>query len=327
MAWLSIQNLSKKINNNTIVNNINFSQEQQQNIAIAGATGSGKTTLLKMIAGLIQPTEGSIFFNTKKVKGPNDKLLPGIPEIAYLSQHFELRNNYSVNEILDMSNQMHISEANNIYKVCRIEHLLNRKTSELSGGEKQRIALAKLLTTKPQLLLLDEPFSNLDMVHKNLMKQVIADIGKQLHITCIMISHEAADILSWATNLLIMQEGNLVQQGAPKQLYQKPNNEYIASLLGEYNIVNSTNAAGFTRLPQKPDSNKKMMLRPEHIKIERATNIFQKDTIQKITFWGSYFTIDVLVNTQLIRVKTLRTDLTEGERVFLTVDTADIWYI
>ncbi len=327
MAWLTVDNLSKNINNQLVVNNIQFTQEQNQPIAIAGSTGSGKTTLLKMIAGLIQPTTGLVLFNNQKVPGPNDKLLPGIKDIAYLSQHFELRNNYYVQEILEMSNKLHISEAKNMYKVCRVEHLLNRKTTELSGGEKQRIALAKLLTTQPKLLLLDEPFSNLDMVHKNLMKQVIADIGKQLNITCIMISHEAADILSWASEILILQDGNLVQKGAPKEVYQKPINQYVASLLGEYNIINHKNAAGFTRLPQQPQNDKQLMLRPEHIKVERATNIFQKDTIEKILFWGSYYTIDVLVNDQLIRVKTLRTDLQEGERVFLTVDAADIWYI
>lgn len=326
MAFLSVENLTKEINNNKVVNDISFNQEIKQNIAIAGSTGSGKTTLLKMIAGLIQPTNGKIYLNNQTILGPNDKLLPGLKEIAYLSQHFELRNNYYVHEVLEMSNQLHISEAKNIYKICRIEHLLKRKTTELSGGEKQRIALAKLLITKPTLLLLDEPFSNLDMVHKTLMKQVIDDIGKQLHISCILISHEAADILSWANTLMVLQEGNLVQIGSPKELYEKPNNLYVASILGEYNIIESNNTAGFTRLPNMNQGNKQMMLRPEHIRIEKASNIFQKDTIQKILFWGSYYTIDVLVNNQIIRVKTLRTDLQEGERVFLSVDAADIWY-
>lgn len=327
MAFLSVENLTKEINYHKVVNNISFTQEAKQNIAIAGSTGSGKTSLLKMIAGLVQPTNGKVYLNNKPILGPNDKLLPGSKEIAYLSQHFELRNNYFVHEVLEMSNQLHTSEAKNIYKICRIEHLLKRKTTELSGGEKQRIALAKLLITKPTLLLLDEPFSNLDMVHKTLMKQVIEDIGKQLNISCILISHEAADILSWANILLILQEGNLVQIGTPQDLYKKPQNTYVAGILGEYNIIESNNTAGFTRLPNAHQNNKKMMLRPEHIKIERASNIFQKDTIQKILFWGSYYTIDVLVNNQMIRVKTLRTDLEEGERVFLSVDAADIWYL
>lgn len=327
MAWLSVEQLEKKIKEQSIVTSVSFKQEQQQKIAIAGATGSGKTTLLKMIAGLVQPTSGVVFFEGKKVLGPNDKLLPGAKGIAYLSQHFELRNNYYVHELLEMNNTMHISEAKNIYKVCRIEHLLQRISNELSGGEKQRIALALLLTTSPKLLLLDEPFSNLDMVHKNVMKQVIDDIGKQLSITCIMISHEAADILSWADWILIMKDGQLIQQGTPLEVYNKPVDLYAAGLLGEYNLIDASNAAGFSRMDLKHTDAKQMLLRPEHIKISPASNIFQKDSIYKITFWGSYYTIDVQVNDQLIRVKTLHNTYKEGERVFLSVDAQAIWYL
>jgi ABC-type sugar transport system ATPase subunit len=327
MAWLRVENIEKKIGKQTIVQSANFKQEQQKKIAIAGATGSGKTTLLKIIAGLVQPTSGVVFFEDKKVLGPNDKLLPGAKGIAYLSQHFELRNNYYVNELLEMNNQMQVSEASNIYKVCRIEHLLQRKSNELSGGEKQRIALALLLTTTPKLLLLDEPFSNLDMVHKSIMKQVIDAVGKQLDITCMMISHDAADILSWADWILIMQDGELIQQGTPEQVYHQPINSYAAGLLGEYNLIDASNAAGFSRMDIHNVEAKQMLLRPEQIKIMPASNIFQKDTIQKITFWGSYYTIDVLVNEQVIRAKTLHNSYNEGERVFLSVDTTAIWYV
>lgn len=327
MAWLSVENIGKKIGDQVIVQAVSFTQQQQHKIAIAGATGSGKTTLLKMIAGLVQPTSGVVFFEDKKVLGPNDKLLPGAKGIAYLSQHFELRNNYYVYELLEMNNKMDASEARNVYRVCRIEHLLQRKSNELSGGEKQRIALALLLTTTPKLLLLDEPFSNLDMVHKNIMKQVIDDIGKQLNITCIMISHEAADILSWADWILIMKDGQLIQQGTPTQVYNQPVDIYAASLLGEYNLIDAINAAGFSRMFVNNAYTKQMLLRPEQIKITAASNIFQKDTIQKITFWGSYYTIDVLVNEQLVRVKTLHNQYREGERVFLSVETENIWYV
>ena len=322
MAWLSIQNLSKKINNNTIVNNINFSQEQQQNIAIAGATGSGKTTLLKMIAGLIQPTEGSIFFNTKKVKGPNDKLLPGIPEIAYLSQHFELRNNYSVNEILDMSNQMHISEANNIYKVCRIEHLLNRKTSELSGGEKQRIALAKQLTSFPKLLLLDEPFSNLDRVHKELIRSVIEDICTTLKVTCLLVSHDATDLLSWADRIIIMQDGQVVQQGTPKQLYHHPVNEYVAALMGDYNLINTKTHEVFLQLLGEGVRGKRALIRPEQLAIsvtKPAQPHFVEGVVQKVFFFGAYYSIEVLVDGFILKVRTTAFMFNAGDIVFITV--------
>ncbi len=327
MAWLTVKECSKIIKTETVVNNVNFTVEAFQKVAIAGATGSGKTTLLKMIAGLIQPTSGSIYFNNEKVVGPNYKLLPGHKGIAYLSQHFELRNNYFVHELLEMANKMHPSEANNIYKVCKIEHLLQRKSNELSGGEKQRIVLASLLSTAPKLLLLDEPFSNLDMVHKQIMKQVIVDIGNQLQITCMLISHEPTDVLSWADTVLIMQNGQLIQQGNAQQVYTQPINMYAAGLLGLYNLIDTANAAGFGSLPNNTPMAKQMLLRPEQIRIEPATNIFQKDTVVKITFWGSFYTIDVLVNTQIVTVKVLQHQFEVGNRVVLTVDAKDVYYL
>jgi iron(III) transport system ATP-binding protein len=156
---------------------ISFTQQKARKLAIAGETGSGKSTLLKMIAGLAQPAEGEIRFRGERVLGPQERLVPGQPGIAYLSQHFELWNNYRVEEILSYANDLSVEAAAALYAICRIDHLLARRTDQLSGGERQRIALARLLVRPPRLLLLDEPFSNLDHIHKSLLKTVIRDIG------------------------------------------------------------------------------------------------------------------------------------------------------
>ncbi|MBI1780138.1 MAG: ATP-binding cassette domain-containing protein [Sphingobacteriales bacterium] len=145
MALLSVEQVSKWEGEKLVVNNLSFSQEPLQKIAIAGETGSGKTSLLKMIAGFAEPASGRIFFNGEKVLGPNEQLIAGHKGIAYLSQYFELRNNYYVQELLEMTNQLPDGEADKIFSVCQVEHLLQRRTNQLSGGEKQRIALARLL--------------------------------------------------------------------------------------------------------------------------------------------------------------------------------------
>ena len=164
MAILSVTGISKIEEGKTAIKDIHFTQQRFEQIAIAGETGSGKTTLLKMIAGLIQPTSGEILLENQRVKGPDEQLIPGNKKIAYLSQHFELRNNYKVYEVLEMVNQLTPEKADSIYSICRIKHLLQRWTDELSGGEKQRIALARLLSTSPNLLLLDEPFSKMTAI-------------------------------------------------------------------------------------------------------------------------------------------------------------------
>ncbi len=247
MALLEVAGISKLEKENFTLKEINFTQQSSQRIAIAGETGSGKTTLLKIIAGLIQPDAGKIIFDGKRVLGPLEKLIPGHPDIAYLSQHFELRNNYRVEEELESKNLLTDEEASTIYAVCRIQHLLKRKTDQLSGGERQRIVLARLLTTSPKLLVLDEPFSNLDAVHKNIIKSVLEDIGTKLKITCILVSHDAMDSLSWAETIIVMKEGQIIQYGTPEQIYNQPVNEYCAGLFGEYNLISKTNAATFIK--------------------------------------------------------------------------------
>src|SRR5687767_587781 len=267
MALLTVSGLSKSEKGKFIVKGINFTQQSFQKIAIAGETGSGKTTLLKMIAGLIQPDTGEMLFENKRVVGPYEKLIPGHPGIAYLSQHFELRNNYRVEEELEAVNKLTDQEANELYSICRIEHLLKRKTDQLSGGERQRIVLARLLSAFPKLLLLDEPFSNLDAVHKSIIKSVINDISLKLKVTCIMVSHDALDILSWADRILVMKDGELIQEGTPEHIYQQPVNEYCAGLFGEYNLIHSNHSNIFAAIPAINLNGKQLLIRPEHFSI------------------------------------------------------------
>ncbi len=324
MAFLSVQHLSRTEKENLTVNDISFQQQPLQKIAIAGSTGSGKTTLLKMIAGHIQPTAGSIFFEDKRVIGPLEQLIPGHKGIAYLSQHFELFNNYWVHEILEMANKLPDEDAQNIYTVCRVQHLLKRRTSELSGGEKQRIALARLLSTSPKLLLLDEPFSNLDMVHKSIIKSVIHDIGTQLNITCIMVSHDALDILSWADTIMVMKDGAIIQTGTAEEVYRKPVNEYCAGLLGNYNLIDFTR---FTSFSPVAVNGKQAMVRPEQfILTQQPTGNSVQGTVTKIVFWGSYYTADVSVQHQTFTVKLDMPHLTPGDTVYLSI-TAPIWFL
>ena len=195
MKFLEVKEIRKK-EREFELKDISFTISPSHKLAIAGETGSGKSTVLKIIAGLEQPDSGEVFFEGIRVEGPYEKLLPGHPGVAYLSQHFELRNNYYVEEILSYANKMSEEEASKIHEVCDIQHLLKRRTNQLSGGEKQRIALARLLVGAPKLLLLDEPFSNLDPSHRRQVKTVLKNIGEQLEITIIMVSHDPQDVLT-----------------------------------------------------------------------------------------------------------------------------------
>ncbi|MEI6584527.1 MAG: ABC transporter ATP-binding protein [Sediminibacterium sp.] len=313
MALLSINSVSKFIANNSIVSNISFVQAPLQKIAIVGETGSGKSTLLKLIAGWIQPDAGELFLEGKRIKGPDEKLIPGQKDIAYLSQHFELRNAYRVEELLSYANTLTDVEAANLFEVCKIDHLLKRKTDQLSGGERQRIAIARLLISAPKLLLLDEPFSNLDLIHKNILKTVIREIGERLQITCLMVSHDPNDILAWADEIIILKSGTIIQQGTSQEVYHYPVDAYAAGLMGNYQLCTPAIKKLFAL---SPNNNHQPFLRPEYFKIvEEGAGI--KASIERIFFMGGWSELQITIADTQITLKTMETSYQKGDTVFV----------
>jgi ABC-type sugar transport system ATPase subunit len=313
MSLLNVSGISKKKNEEYLLKNINFIQEPSQKIAIAGSTGSGKTTLLKIIAGLIQPDEGEVLFEGIRVKGPLEKLLPGHSQIAYLSQHFELRNNYRVEELLQMANKLSHDDAELVYEVCRITHLLNRWSDELSGGEKQRISFAKALVTAPKLLLLDEPFSNLDAIHRNVLKSVITDIEERLSVTCILVSHDPVDLLSWADEIIVINQGKIIQRGSVEEIYHYPVNEYAAALFGKYNVVSPELVQLFPSL----QNDIKRFVRSTDFRISLDQGGIEAK-VTSVSFMGSFYEMEVNTSgLQLIITDSGR--FKEGDVVFVSL--------
>ena len=306
MPLLSVANLySEPLLGNFSLENLHFSQEKFEKIALIGETGSGKSTLLKTIAGLIQPKSGTILFEGEKVMGPDWQLIPGQKGIAYLSQHFELRNNYRMEELLMYANELTQHEADELYSLCKINDLMQRNSYELSGGEKQRVALARLLVTKPTLLILDEPYSNLDLIHRNILKEVVENICRRYDISCIITSHEPADILPWADKIIVLKSGHIVMVGTAKEVYENPVNEYVAGLLGSYNIF-SDDIFG-----------RKGIIRPEEIELEKGRDGVHTGNIIAVKFMGNFYEIVVSVKHEQVMVQTKNDNFKTGEIVSL----------
>ena len=327
MQFLQVTGISKQLQGTFVLNDISFSQQTFQKTAIAGETGSGKTTLLKMIAGLVQPDTGTVFFQGARITGPDEQLVPGHPAIAYLSQHYELRNNYRVEELLEYANKLPEQEAQLLYAICRISHLVKRRTDQLSGGEKQRIALARLLVGAPKLLLLDEPFSNLDPIHKQILKSVIKDISEKLSITCLLTSHDPLDTLSWADEIMILKEGKIVQKGTPVEVYRHPLTEYAAGLLGNYYLLLGELFEMLTGLPETHLQGKQLFVRPEDFIIGPPRSNAIQAVVTDIFFWGGYYEIEVNVSGNLWLIKSFRPSLAIGDSVFISLALHDPWYL
>ena len=327
MNLVTVSRISKKEGNDFVVKDISFHQQRFQRIAIAGETGSGKSTLLQIIAGLVQPDAGRVLFENQRVKGPEEVLIPGHPGIAYLPQDFELRNNYRMEELLQYANKLPGEKAQTVYEVCRIRHLLNRKNGQLSGGEKQRIAIARLLISSPTLLLLDEPFSNLDIIHKTILKSVINDLAEQLNITCLLVSHDPMDTLSWADEIMVMKDGQMIQKGSPWQIYHQPVNEYTAALFGGYNLIKPAEAVHFKELPGIIINDRNLFIRPENISITTPENPHITGTVNKVTYYGSYYDLQIMLLGKRILARTTKTTFEKGDTVCITVSPFDVWYI
>lgn len=315
---LSLQQVGKHIEETFVVKDVSLDIPALHRVAIAGETGSGKSTLLKMIAGLVHADEGKIYFEGRRVMGPNYQLVAGEAGIAYLSQHYELRNHYKMEELLGYANVMSDDDARKIYEVCRIGHLMKRNTFQLSGGEKQRIALARLLVSAPRLLLLDEPFSNLDLIHKNILKQVIEDIGSSLNITCMLTSHDPLDTLSWADEIIVMKAGRVQQRDSPQALYAQPANEYVAGLFGAYNLLDKeTLNRLFPAISLQYDTS---IIRPEYFEISYTQPVHSVPAIiMDVSFCGSYSDVRVQVSENIITVRTLHKHFKKNDNVYLSL--------
>ncbi|MGN6604702.1 MAG: ABC transporter ATP-binding protein [Ginsengibacter sp.] len=313
MALLEVHHIGKEQPDRKILDDINFEQDSLQKIAFTGESGAGKSTLLKIISGHVQPDVGSVFFDGKRVIGPEEKLLAGHKEIAYLSQHYELHNNYVVKDLVWFQIKMDEHEAKRLFEICRIDHLLEYRTNQLSGGEKQRIALCMLLVKYPKLLVLDEPFSNLDPINKNILKSVLEDVTSRLQITCLLASHDPNDTLSWADEIIVIKEGKIVQSDKPSIIYNQPVDTYVAGMFGKYNLLSPAQASCFGI-----NSNEDLILRPEDFRITHTFNNGIKGTVQKISFWGSYYEAEVTADGLKISVRLLvRGDFQVGEEVWL----------
>ncbi len=246
---ISVENLSKQYQTEQAsgINNISVKINRGEVLAIIGESGSGKSTLLKTIYGLLKADEGNVYFEGKRVKGPDEQLIPGHKQMKMVTQDFSLNIYATVfdNIASQLSNTDLKSKREKTIQIMehlRISHLQSKKIIALSGGEQQRVAIAKALVSDTQVLLLDEPFSQVDALLKNQLradiKRLVADTG----ITVIMVSHDPADGLFLADQLLIIKDGEVLQTGKPAAVYQSPAHAYTAKMLGNAVVLNRTDA-------------------------------------------------------------------------------------
>jgi multiple sugar transport system ATP-binding protein len=225
------------------IKDLSFEVKKGAVVAIIGESGSGKSTLLKCIYGLLKADAGEVLFRGKRVLGPDEQLIPGHKEMKMVTQDFSL-NTYAkvydnIASMLSNSDLKGKQEKTNlIMEHLRIDHLRDKKIIALSGGEQQRVAIAKAMVTDTSVLLMDEPFSQVDALLKNQLRADIKRIAGETGVTVMMVSHDPADGLFLADDLLLIKGGRLIQQGKPSDVYNHPEHIYTAQLLGNAVVLN-----------------------------------------------------------------------------------------
>ena len=304
---LQVQNIQFSYQDKKNIDNLSFSLEKTKHLAIIGESGCGISTLLKLIYGLYDLDKGHIFWNDIAVLGPKYNLVPGMPFIKYLAQDFDLMPFISVAENVGkyLSNffpeakQARIAALLEIVEMTEFAHV---KAKLLSGGQMQRVALARVLALEPEILLLDEPFSHIDNFRKNSLRRKLFAYLKQQNITCIVATHDSTDVLSFADEVLIVKDGTVIESGDPKIIYHHPKTNYIASLFGD---VNEFVFKGTSHL-----------VYPHQLKVVAQSDL--NVTLINSYFRGSHYLMEATLDNQHIFFES-ETDIPIGTSVFLTI--------
>ncbi|MCE7990742.1 MAG: ABC transporter ATP-binding protein [Roseivirga sp.] len=223
------------------VNSLSFTMEAGEILSFVGESGSGKSTLLRMLAGLLKPDSGEISFQGKALENPEEQLIAGNSAIKMVFQDFDLMPNMTVAEnlrypLLSYDKVYANERVRELLQLCGIEELAGRLPRELSGGQQQRVALARALADEPDLLLMDEPFSQLDPVNKSQLLREVLRILKAARVGLVFVTHDTRDALMISDQIGFLKGGKLLQQGSPETLYRRPENLDIARFFGPINI-------------------------------------------------------------------------------------------
>lgn len=261
MAEVMLKRVAKTFNNQTVVKGLDLLIPNGSFTVLVGPSGCGKSTTLRMIAGLEKVTEGEIWIGNQQV---ND-LPPGKRDLAMVFQNYALYPTMSVFDNIafglknrGFSKQSCKSLVEEIAAVVGLGGYLDRKPSQLSGGQRQRVALARAMVKKPQVFLMDEPLSNLDAKLRNQMRVELTSLHKQLGSTFIYVTHDQVEAMTMGDQIVVMNEGQIMQVASPMQLYHEPENLFVAQFIG---------SPAMNILPLEEDANRLLGFRPEKVAI------------------------------------------------------------
>jgi multiple sugar transport system ATP-binding protein len=352
MVDVKLVNISKKFGNIIAVNNVNLEVRDNEFMVLLGPSGSGKTTTLRMIAGLETPTSGDIYFGEDVVTHlpPRNRDVAMVFQSYALYPHLKVYDNISLPlKVRKYSPDEIKHRVKEVAEMLRIIHLLDRKPSELSGGEQQRVALARAIVRKAKVFLMDEPLSNLDAKLRVYMRAELKRLQKDLKITTIYVTHDQIEAMSMADRIAIFNLGSIYQIGSPDDIYKKPQNMFVAGFVGSppMNFIDCTfkekngkafldvgtfmiDISKFKEIIMKQAVSSELVLgiRPEDVSIykERPSTESFKAEVYVTEPLGAEIIIDLKVGETIVKAKASPDiELHIGETIWVTFNKDKIY--
>lgn len=318
---LELRNVAKAYGTVRAVDDVSLSVAKGELVALLGPSGCGKTTTLRMVAGFVEPTEGDVFIGGKRVTNlPPYKRDTGMVFQSYaLFPHLSVAQNIAFGLKRRGVARAEITErVGRMVDLMRLTGLSDRLPAQLSGGQQQRVAVARALVINPEVVLLDEPFSNLDAQLRESTRVEMRRIQNELQLTTMFVTHDQSEAMAVADRVAVMNQGRLVQIDTPEGIYARPRNRFVASFVGHANIVKARalgpheegtlmQADGFTlTVPGRIDGEKLIVLRPEAISLASAGPSGPNSVIGSVestSFLGSALRLTLRVGGGVLNVQ------------------------
>ena len=304
---IALKNITVEFDGEKVLDDLSLTIRDGEFVTLLGSSGCGKTTTLRIIAGFLEPDSGELFLNGRNMHG----VPPHKREVNTIFQRYALFPHYNVFENIAYGLRIRkVPEAEIKERVTEMLRLVNlqgfekRGVSRLSGGQQQRVAIARALVLRPKVLLLDEPLAALDLKLRKDMQNELKNIQKQMGITFIFVTHDQEEALSMSDTVVVMNEGKIQQIGSPIDIYNEPQNAFVADFIGESNILDGVMKADyqasfaghtFSCLDAgcAPNEEVDVVIRPEDVDIVPPEKGMLQGTVTSVTFLGVHFEIIV----------------------------------
>lgn len=334
---IDLQHITKIYDDNTVLDDLNLYIRENEFLTLLGPSGCGKTTTLRIIGGFEKPDNGCVLFNGKDITNmpPNKRQLNTVFQKYALFPHLNVAENIGFGlNLKKVDKDVIAQKVTRMLKMVGLEGFEKRDVTLLSGGQQQRVAIARALVNEPKILLLDEPLGALDAKIRKQMQIELKKIQQEVGITFIYVTHDQEEALSMSDTVVVMNNGEIQQIGSPTDIYNEPENRFVASFIGESNIIEGImirdylvqfDGFEFECVDKGFEDNEEIevVLRPEDLDIVEPSQAKINGVVRNVTFKGVHY--EILVETELRTYKVQTTDYAEvGRQVGLKFGPEDI---